>query len=216
MTGRPIRLALVNDYEIVVAGFAGVLRPYSDRVEVVELDVDGGADENGDPVDIAVFDTFASPLDPTVEFATLLANPRIGKVVAYSFNEDESAVRDTMAAGVHGYISKAVPTERLVDALERIAGGEWVVELAAPSEPTMSAWPGQREGLTAREAEIVGLIAQGLSNEEIARLCYISINTVKSYIRAAYRKAGVSTRAQAVAWALRHGFSAEPSRPSRD
>jgi len=53
---------------------------------------------------------------------------------------------------------------------------------------------------------MLALIAQGLSNEDIASACYLSINTVKSYIRDAYRKIGVTTRPQAVAWALKNGF----------
>ncbi len=70
-------------------------------------------------------------------------------------------------------------------------------------------WPGKDNELTEREDEIVDLIAKCYSNDEIAQACYLSINTVKTYIRTAYRKAGVRTRAQAVAWALRHGFAPE-------
>ena len=62
------------------------------------------------------------------------------------------------------------------------------------------------EGLTEREAEIIALIARGLSNQEIADLAYLSINSVKTYIRTAYRKMGVTRRSQAVRWALEHGF----------
>ena len=54
------------------------------------------------------------------------------------------------------------------------------------------------------------LITQGLSNQEIAERSYLSINSVKTYIRTAYRKIGVTRRAQAVAWGMRHGF--EPDR----
>jgi DNA-binding CsgD family transcriptional regulator len=53
---------------------------------------------------------------------------------------------------------------------------------------------------------MLALITQGRSNEEITAACYLSINTVKSYIRDAYRKIGVTTRPQAVAWALRNGL----------
>ncbi len=60
--------------------------------------------------------------------------------------------------------------------------------------------------LSAREREMVELIALGLSNEEIARHCYVTVNTVKTFIRSAYRKIGVTRRTQAVAWALEHGL----------
>jgi two-component system, NarL family, response regulator LiaR len=67
-------------------------------------------------------------------------------------------------------------------------------------------WPGQTEGLTVRESEVVAHITLGLSNKEIASRAYLSINSVKSYIRSAYRKMGVTTRSQAVLWAVHHGF----------
>ena len=67
-------------------------------------------------------------------------------------------------------------------------------------------WPGRSEGLSDREAEIIALITQGKSNAEIAALTYLSINSVKTYIRTGYRKIGVSSRTQAVLWGIEHGF----------
>ena len=61
-------------------------------------------------------------------------------------------------------------------------------------------------GLSDREEQVLSLIAEGLTNREIADHSYISINSVKTYVRSAYRKIGVSSRSQAVAWALRHGL----------
>ena len=66
--------------------------------------------------------------------------------------------------------------------------------------------PGRDRWLSAREAEIVALITQGLGNEEIADRTYMSINTVKTYIRTAYRKIGVDSRTRAVLWGVDHGF----------
>ena len=66
------------------------------------------------------------------------------------------------------------------------------------------------QGLTCREAEVVALITQGLSNAEIARRSYLSINSVKSYIRTAYRKMGVTTRSEAVLWGVGYGFHMTP------
>jgi DNA-binding CsgD family transcriptional regulator len=77
-------------------------------------------------------------------------------------------------------------------------------------------WPGRSDGLTAREAEVVALITQGLSNTEIATRCYLSINSVKSYIRGAYSKIEVTSRSQAVLWAIQHGLLMTPEpEPSR-
>ena len=73
-------------------------------------------------------------------------------------------------------------------------------------------WPGQEAGLSARESEIVALITKGLTNQEIAERAYVSINSVKSYIRSAYRKIGVTRRSQAVAWAMQNGFESDQRR----
>jgi phosphoenolpyruvate carboxylase len=73
-------------------------------------------------------------------------------------------------------------------------------------------WPGREHALSAREAEVLALIAQGLSNQEIADRAFLSINSVKTYIRSAYRKIGVERRTQAVLWATQNGFVPTRSR----
>jgi NarL family two-component system response regulator LiaR len=67
-------------------------------------------------------------------------------------------------------------------------------------------WPGQVFGLSHRESELLTFITRGLSNEEIAQRSFLSINTVKSYIRNAYRKIGVGSRPQAIVWGYQNGF----------
>ena len=67
-------------------------------------------------------------------------------------------------------------------------------------------WPGRAEHLTERESEIIALITQGKSNAEVASIVYLSINSVKSHIRSAYRKMGVTNRVEAVLWGVEHGF----------
>ena len=79
-------------------------------------------------------------------------------------------------------------------------------EVARKAEIRAGDWPGRDHGLSARESEVLCLIAQGLSNQEIADRAYLSINSVKTYIRSAYRKIGVERRTQAVLWATRNGL----------
>jgi two-component system, NarL family, response regulator LiaR len=67
---------------------------------------------------------------------------------------------------------------------------------------------GDAAGLTERETQVLDWIAQGLSNREIAERAFVSINSVKTYIRSAYRKIGAKSRSQAVAWAVRRGYGA--------
>ena len=101
-----------------------------------------------------------------------------------------------------------MPVSEIVDALEAVHAGEKVTppETARPDSET-GAWPGQKFGLTAREAEVVALITQGFTNQEIADKVYLSINSVKTYIRTAYRKMDVQRRSQAVAWGMSNGFT---------
>jgi len=76
--------------------------------------------------------------------------------------------------------------------------------------PDDSTYPGKAEGLSRRESGVLALIVQGRSNQEIASELFLSVNSVKTYIRSAYRKIGANHRAQAVVWALQHGFVPPP------
>ena len=83
------------------------------------------------------------------------------------------------------------------------------IELLAVDQPVPEHHLGIRDeaGLTTREEEVIALIAQGFSNKQIIDKLVLSINTLKSHIRSAYAKMGVQTRAQAVSWAIQHGFA---------
>lgn len=200
-----LRVALVNDYEVVVRGLAAMLRAYQDVVEVVELDVNMPV---GEPVDIVLYDTFASTQGDRAEVHDLAANPRVGRVVVYSWVLDEALVRAAIANGAGGYVSKSVPAGQLVAALQQISAGGQRIWVDPQSRPAITAgdWPGREEGLTSRESEVLALITQGLSNAEIADRTHLSINSVKTYIRSAYRRIGVRSRTEAVLWGVEHGF----------
>jgi len=75
---------------------------------------------------------------------------------------------------------------------------------------------GQDVGLSRRESEVLQLVLQGLSNQEIAEAMFLSINSVKSYIRSAYRKMDVNSRSQAVIWGMNHGFASPQPEPEED
>ena len=201
---RPVRVALVNDYELVVVGVAALLEPFRDRVEVVELDSNLPVLRD---VDVILYDTFGQVQGRGVDVEALVDGGS-AKVVVYSWNLQGELVQDSLEAGVAGYLSKGLEAAELVDAIERIHAGERVLPIGGGtvSPKPESAWPGKEFGLTVREAEIIALITQGLSNQEIAERSYLSINSVKTYIRTAYRKIGVERRAQAVLWGIKNGF----------
>jgi len=200
-----VRVAVVNDYELVVVGVAALLEPFRDRIHIVELDSSLPVLRND--VDVILYDTFGQVQGKAVDVEALV-NGGKGKVVVYSWNLHQELVSDSLEAGVSGYLSKGMEAEELVRAIEQIHAGQTVVpRTGGTANPKAdSDWPGKSQGLTVRESEIVALITQGLSNQEIADRSYLSINSVKTYIRTAYRKMGVERRAQAVLWGIRHGF----------
>jgi len=207
----PIRVALVNDYDVVVAGVARMLDDYGDRVFVAELDTNKGVE---DAVDVVLYDNFAQPEADRDEVDTLIANPRAARVAIYTWNFQPELVDSARAKGIHGYLSKALPARELVTAIERVHSGEVVVS-EAPVRTRVTPgleWPGRREGLSDRESEILALITQGMSNAQVAKLTFLSPNTIKSYVRTIYRKIEVESRTQAVLWGVRHGFTPDHHR----
>lgn len=200
----PVRIAVVNDYDLVVAGIAALLEPYADRIELVELDTGAGVRSE---VDVILYDTFAQVPGDGVDLVRLMGGGR-ARVVIFSWTTDPMVVRRALERGASAYLSKEMGADELVAALERVHAGEQVV----PGSTERGDWPGRRLGLTPREAEVLALITQGLSNAEIAEQAHLSINSVKSYVRAAYRKVGVSRRSQAVAWGMAHGFAPDRGR----
>jgi DNA-binding NarL/FixJ family response regulator len=212
-TNGAVRLALVDDYEVVLVGLAHMFDDYADRVEVVEVDARSPVTVD---VDIALYDTFAQGEADSTDLLVLLANPHARHVVVYTWAFDPELIEAALERGASGYLSKALTARELVDALERIDQGEIVVSPAVSRRVAGSSdWPGRRDGLTERESEVLALITQGRSNAEIATLTHLSINSVKFHIRNIYRKIRVSTRPHAVLWGVDHGFKVDLHRVDR-
>ena len=210
-SSRPITIALVDDYDVVVIGVANILGKYPERVVIAEIDTNKPL---SDEVDVVLYDSFAQPESDHDEIKVLVDNPRARKVVVYTWNFHPDLVDQARRQGVQGYLSKSMPADDLVTALEKVHAGEVVVSEPPPRARPASGsdWPGRDTGLSDRESEVLALITQGKSNDEIAALCYLSINTVKSYVRSAYRKINVDSRTQAVLWGIDHGFKPDHRR----
>ena len=205
---RPLRLAMANDYDVVIAGVASFLA--GERIDVIET---GASLPIVSDVDIVLYDTFGQVTGNGIDLEDYVRDSG-AKVVVYSWNLAPGLIEQAMAGGACGYLSKVLTGPVVVEALERIMHGETVI-MTGESEASVDDagdWPGRSEGLTPREAEVVALIAQGLSNTEIAERAFVSPNTIKSYIRSAYRKMGVESRTQAVIWAIEHGFLPDTKR----
>jgi DNA-binding NarL/FixJ family response regulator len=201
-----VSVALVNDYPVVVRGLDAMLRPYGHRVRVVDL---GVREAPGRPVDVTLYDTFAARSLLGEGAEKVVGDPLAGRVLLYSWNVRPEDVQEALAFGCAGYVDKTATAAELVRAIERTAAGEQTV-LPGPDRPAIQpvagGWPGQELGLSVREAEVMALITQGLTNQDIGLRLNLSINTVKTYIRSAYLKAGVTRRAQAVRWGIDHGM----------
>jgi DNA-binding NarL/FixJ family response regulator len=208
---RPIKVALVDDYDVVVIGVANILGKYPDRVVIAEIDTNASV---SDEVDVVLYDSFAQPESDHDEIKVLVDNPRARRVVVYTWNFHPDLIDQAKRQGVHGYLSKSLPANDLVAALEAVHAGEVVVTEPPPRARPASGsdWPGRSKGLSDRESEVLALITQGKSNLEIAALCYLSINTVKSYVRSVYRKIDVESRTQAVLWGVENGFTPDHRR----
>ena len=128
--------------------------------------------------------------------------------VATHWDDTPAAVEAALRCGAHGALSRRQPHDALLAGIERILGREDPGRCPPPAtacHPEIAL-----AGLTRREVDVLRLVAQCLTNQEIADQLYLSVNTVKSYIRCGYRKIGVERRSQAVVWAEQHGLT-EPT-----
>lgn len=209
---RPLRVALVNDYEVVVAGLQALLEPYADRVRLVELVTGTRA---GDQADVVLFDSFAQSFEKVR--VDDIAPPEV-PVVVYTWDERPHVHDVAVDWGAVASVPKSMTADELVEALEKAHAGARMRPRGVRGGRVSGVrrWPGQAAGLTERESEVLALLAAGHSNDEIAALLHLSVNSVKTYLRHAYRKAGVNRRSQATVWALDHGFEPDVSRrPAR-
>jgi DNA-binding NarL/FixJ family response regulator len=223
VSDAPVRVCVVDDYDIVVAGTAALLAPHADLVRVVEKTTEDGPDHR---VDVALLDCFALP-DGAAIIADLADHPNVGKVAVYAWDVDRHLIDAALRSGAHGYLSKGLDGRRLAEAIVSVHRGEDVVARAtadadrhagsADDGPAplvgLRRWPGQTAGLTERESEVLALITQGKSTRDIGAALYIGVNSVKTHTQKVFRKIGVSTRTEAALWGIDHGF--RPDRSSR-
>jgi NarL family two-component system response regulator LiaR len=196
-----IRVALVNDYEIVLEGLRALLRPYDPDIRVVELDVERNPQR---AVDVTLFDTYGEVQEMRQRAQDLAADATNGAIVVFSFSDDAALAGTFLRAGAQGFISKGLPAEQIVNGITAAARGEQVMMMQASPRAAMSAeleWPGRDVRLTARESELLALLPTGMSNRELSEHLHVSENTIKSQLRRLFSKLDVRNRAQAAALA---------------
>jgi DNA-binding NarL/FixJ family response regulator len=214
-----IRVLLADDQRVVREGL-GTLLGLLDGIELVGTAADG--DEavalaaRHDP-DVVLMDLRMPRVDGIEAIRRLAERGDRPRTIALTTYADDASVLGALRAGARGYLTKDAGAEEIRAAVEAVARGEAALDpavqhhvvaaLAAPAAEDEA--PELPDGLTPREAEVLGLIAAGLTNAEIADRLVVSAATVKSHVNHIFAKAGVRDRAQAVVYAYEHGL-AEP------
>jgi DNA-binding NarL/FixJ family response regulator len=212
-----IRTLVADDQQVVREGFAALLGTQDDMTVVANA-ADGAeavrlsAEHHPDVVLMDVRMPVLDGIEATREIAAANENgPRI--LILTTFDLDDY-VYDALQAGASGFLLKDVPAETLFEAVRVIAGGEALLAPAitrrliaefARLRPRQVR-PDALAALTPRETEILGLVAEGLSNAEIAERLVLSDETVKTHVSHVLRKLGLRDRAQAVVIAYESGL----------
>ncbi|MEU5876118.1 response regulator transcription factor [Spirillospora sp. NPDC047279] len=219
-----IRLVVVDDLEVVRAGFAALLATQDDFT-VAGTAADGAAALDTcreERPDVVLMDV-RMPVMDGIEATRLITGeadpPRV--VMLTTFDLDQH-VYDALAAGASGFLLKDVSAERLFDAVRVVAAGDALIapaitrrliaEFARNRPPSAPPAPHAVNALTPREVDVLRLVAEGLSNADIATRLVLGEETVKTHVSRVLRKLGLRDRAQAVVIAYESGLVV-PRRP---
>ena len=202
---HPYRVAVVSQLEVLTAGLSALLGRNPDQIALVDAVAGFGAP---DP-DVVLYDVTALHDGDGADLERMVKETT-SAVIAVSSDLRPDLGSRALALGADGFFSLSVTEEQLVGAVVAAAQGADATHEALNNGvldfDAREAALGHDVGLTPREVDVLALITRGLSNQEIAEQTYLSINSVKTYIRTAYRRIGVTSRSQAVVWCLQHGF----------
>ncbi|WP_020669553.1 response regulator [Amycolatopsis nigrescens] len=210
-----IRVLVVDDQQVMREGLAALLGLLED-VRVLGIAADGAQALEAlekDPADVVLMDLRMPVLDGVEATRRIVAeHPGTAVVVLTTYADDES-IGNALRAGARGYLTKDAGRAEIAAALRSAVAGQSTFGPEVSGRLVAAAFGERRpvrpktappDGLTAREAEVLGLIATGLSNAEIAGELFIGEAGVKTHINNAYAKIGVRNRAEAVRYALAH------------
>jgi DNA-binding NarL/FixJ family response regulator len=210
-----LRVLVVDDQQIVREGLATILDLLPD-VSVVGTAGDGSQAlelvARRRP-DVVLMDLHMPVLDGVGATRRMLAEyPAVAVLILTTFGEDDGAL-DALRAGARGVLTKDAGREEIARALHQAVAGHMTLAaplqarlLAAAAPPDVPVRAELPDGLTAREAEVLGLIGAGFTNREIAQRLVVSETTVKTHINHLFAKIDARDRAAAINYAARHGF----------
>jgi DNA-binding NarL/FixJ family response regulator len=212
-----IRVALVDDEAMVRVGLRMVLSAEPDLEVVGEADDGAAAVElvHATSPDVVLMDNRMPRVDGLEGTRRVLAAAPGTKVVVLTTFDEDAYVEAALRAGVSGFLLKVAPPERLIDAVRTVAGGGGLLDpsvtlrviesfAGTPAVPGVQAL--RLDPLTAREKDVLQLVARGLSNAEIAAELYVGEATVKTHVSSVLLKLGLRDRVQAVVAAYETGL----------
>ena len=216
-----IRIGLTDDEPLLTAGLAMLLGAQDD-MEVVWQAADGYETlrrAETDPVDVLLLDVQMPGLDGLVATRRLVGAGAQGRIVILTTFDTDGYVLGAIEAGAAGFLLKNTPPKRLIEAVRTVHAGDSVIS-PGPTRRLLTAMRSGRAGggrqaqpapvrlpadLTGREREVLGLVAAGLTNQEICDRLWLSMPTVKTHVSHLLAKTGARDRVQLVLVALRTG-----------
>lgn len=208
---------LADDQALVRGGFKLILDAQEDLEVVGEADDGRAAVERARELrpDVVLMDVRMPELDGIAATRLVVSERLAGHVLVLTTFDEDRVVYDALAAGASGFLLKTAPPAKLVEAVRTIAAGEALlaptvtrrlIEEFVRRPPPGDAVPERLAGLTEREREVLGLIARGLSNSEIASTLFVSGATVKTHVNRILGKLDLRDRVQAVVLAYETGL----------
>lgn len=212
----PIRVLLVDDHALFRSGVKALLQRHDD------FDVVGEAADSLEGVkrarelkpDVVLLDLHMPGVSGKDAVRLFLEESPDTHVVMLTVSESADDLVDTLRAGASGYLLKNIETDTLLDLIRRAVGGDSVVsaEMTTKLVKGLRAGGGDnvvadKDALSPREHEILGYLAKGASNKEIARALDLAESTVKIHVQHILRKLNLSSRVQAAVYAIEHGLA---------
>jgi DNA-binding NarL/FixJ family response regulator len=218
-----LRVAVADDQELVRAGLCGILQAASDLIVVGEAATGDQAIAlvHAEKPDVVLMDIRMPELDGIEATRRITASENTKVLILTTFDLDEY-VYSALRGGASGFLLKDTPPRQLIDAVRTVAHGDALLASAITkrliaqftARPHATAARTQLDALTVREREILTLVADGLTNDEIARHLYISPGTAKTHVRHLLTKLDARDRVQLAIIAHRTGLT-DPGTPDR-
>ncbi len=202
---KPIRLLLADDHAIVIAGLAALLglEPGFEIIATAEDGAEAIGKFREHRPDVALLDLRMPGMGGVEAASQIITEFPDARILILSTFESEEDIHRALQAGVGGYILKGSKRPELVSAIRTVLEGKrWL----SASVARLAAERARQPGLSARQVEVLDLVAKGLSNKEIGVILGLTYEGIKHHLQQIYQKLGVSTRAEATSEALRRGI----------